>query len=139
MRTQQNTEKKSRPLSWKARRFAHFYCAPACGFGCTMAMHEAAKRDGKALARSLGPTWKVRVWENMGWHYCAVSADGIWKVHANSFQNKIRSYTAFVGVMEVGGRWAESGKTPRAAIRAALKRAQDELEEITLLAKDPLK
>ena len=59
--------------SWKAVRRGDVYCAPACGGGCTHAAYMQAQLGGERLARRLGPGFKPEVWENLGWHYCAVS------------------------------------------------------------------
>lgn len=32
---------------------------------------EEAENTAKALAKRLGKGWKVRVWENLGWHHAA--------------------------------------------------------------------
>ncbi len=46
------------------------YCSPWCGFKCTKAAYDDAKRSAGELRDYLGSKrWKPRVWENMGWHY----------------------------------------------------------------------
>lgn len=64
-----------RPLSWTPRRRGKIYCAPACGRGCTRAMYDRAHREATKLAKALGPGWKIRVWENLGWYGRAVCGD----------------------------------------------------------------
>lgn len=122
------TEKEPRELSWKARRRGAIYCAPACGFGCTVEDHERAVRAAEKLARRLGPSWKGEVWENLGWHYKAVSACGRIKVHHDV--NCPKLFTAFVGAKDSpGGRWAftTDDGDPHAAVRGALEVAEAEI------------
>lgn len=45
------------------------YCSPACGGLCTYAAYTRAIHASAALARKLGPGWKPKVWENLGWHW----------------------------------------------------------------------
>lgn len=53
------------------------YCSPACGTmytpsrGCTFKAYQDAVKAGDRLAKRLGPAWKPRIWENMGWFYSA--------------------------------------------------------------------
>ena len=116
-----HTEKK---LSDKPRRRGAIYCSPFCGAKCTYAAYQRAQSGGKALARALGKTWTFRVWENLGWHYCAISPCGRWKVHSNHRAN----YTAFLGEAgEPGGYWAEHGSTPQEAVMNTRAKAYAEV------------
>lgn len=102
-------------------------CAKWCGRGCTHAEYEAARAGATALAKRLGPGWKANVWENLGWHYSAVSRRGFVKVHPNIQRGRIASYTAFIGEKNFpGGRFAEHGSTPEKAIAASRKVAEAE-------------
>lgn len=66
--------KKLEPLSWTPVRRGAAYCSPACGAGCTVREHRRAVRDADALVRRLrGSGWRPVVWENLGWHFRAVS------------------------------------------------------------------
>ena len=50
------------------------YCSPACGGGCRKKDYDRAVRDANRLVEQLeGPTWKAEIWENLGWHFQAVS------------------------------------------------------------------
>ncbi len=79
-----------------------------------------------ALCVAFGHGWKPHVHQNLGWHGSALSADGRWYVTVNAYYGKVYSYTAFLSErpFSCSGRWAEQGKTPRAAVentrRAAL-------------------
>lgn len=123
--------KKPRPLSWKPRLSGETYCAPACGYGCTVKAHEIAQRRAVELCRALGDGWTPRVWENMGWHFSAVSACGRLKVHWNGLADC--RYHAFLGEGQTGGRWAEHGRTPQSAVRNVVKRGKEELAGIDAL------
>lgn len=102
-------------------------CARWCGRGCTQAEYETAKKAGAALAARLGATWKARVWENLGWHFSAVSLCGRLKV----YDNGRRYFTACLGEKEFpGGRWAEDGSTPAKAVEAVLAVARKERDWI---------
>lgn len=114
-------------LSWKARRRGEKRCAPACGHGCTQAEYERAIREAtklcQLLRKTVGGKWSPHVWENMGWHWAALQ--GGWKVHPFEYKGKVKSYTAFLGDPDSsGGLWAESGRTPRSAIRNTRKVAE---------------
>lgn len=99
-------------------------CARWCGRGCTQAEYDAAREAARALAARLGPGWKGNVWENLGWHYQAVSRKGFVKVNpvidGNQRKRPIVAYTCFIGEKNFpGGRYAENGKTPEQAIKNA--------------------
>ena len=121
------------PLSWDPVAHGKVYCAPACGAGCTKAAFNAATRAGKALAKRLGKGWKATVWENMGWHYAAISECGRWKVHPSLHRGKVVGYMAFLGSPGHGGRWVEHGKTPQSAIKNTRKVARLEANGIQAL------
>ena len=105
-------------------------CAKWCGSGCTEEAYQKARRGGAALAKQLGKGWKPRVWENMGWHFAAVSSCGRLEVHSHGG----RSFTAYLGEADQpGGRWAEHGKTPKAAVKATVREGKRELAEVAAL------
>lgn len=92
----------------------------------------AAKALVKRLNKSCGKGWGKRVWENLGWHYMAISPCGRLKVGPTSDG----SYLAFVGPSEdrfMGGRWVGAGATPEDAITDVVETAQKELVELTRL------
>jgi hypothetical protein len=116
---------------WKAVRRGLTYCAcaPACGGDCTFADHEKAVANASALAKRLGPTWRPVVWENLGWHYKAVSTCGRLKVYGSRY-----GYTAFLGDADnPGGRWACSAPRAKAAVDAVIRQANDEREQVAAL------
>jgi len=53
------------------------YCSPACGGKCTKDKFDEATDRAKWLADKLGPGWKPRVHENLGWHWGVVKGDGL--------------------------------------------------------------
>jgi len=109
------------------------YCSPRCGGGCTWAAYKAAHRDGDQLARRLGAGWSVVVWENLGWHYQAVSPCGRFKVSCdpgNGYRGS--TFTAFLGDADghSGGRWAQTADSPEEAILAVAREAVADLHKI---------
>jgi len=124
---------KAKPLSWIPVVRGAIYCSPACGHQCTKSAFDKATHDAEALVKKLGLGWKPRVWENLGWHYCAITTCGRWKVHTAIRGGKIEGYTAFLGEDSLGGRWARSGSTPRKAIRSTRDAAKAEFEIIRIL------
>lgn len=119
--------KRSTPI-----RNGHIYCSPGCGRPCTMEMYERAAKLAEEAAEKLGPTWKAVVFENMGWHATAVSADGRIKVHVNRYiSDNSTNYTAFVGEKDSsGGRWSWSDADPRKAVKLAIQKGIEERDEI---------
>lgn len=89
-----------------------------------------AQAGAAKLVKMLGKGWKPRVWENLGWHYNAVSLDGRLKVHPPRSRRDV--YGAFLGRADsLGGWWAEHARTAKAAIRKVLQRALAEQAEVT--------
>src|SRR5690349_6910567 len=63
-----------RSLSWKPKASGDRYCAPACGRGCTRAEYDTAVSNATALVKQMrGTSWCPVVFENMGWHWRAIS------------------------------------------------------------------
>lgn len=48
---------------------------------------DQATSEARKLVKKLGKGWKIRVWENMGWHYSAIALDGHLTVHPSSSGN----------------------------------------------------
>jgi hypothetical protein len=117
-------------LSWKPKKKGDIYCAPACGRGCTLKEHERAQKRGKKLVKRLGPGWELQVWENLGWHYCAVSECGRIKVHP--YRRRSDGFHAFLG-HGVGGRWTGDGATPKKAVAAVIAEARADVEGLMSL------
>ena len=116
-------------LSWTPILGTVTYCSPACGHGCTRQEHEAAQERGEMLAAILGEKWTFKVWENLGWHYKAVSCCGRVHVHPNG-----QGYTAFLGLTTSGHRnWCEHGATPAKAVAVVVKVVRQELRELQSL------
>jgi hypothetical protein len=120
-------------LDWVPVKDGDRFCAPACGRGCTAQQYDTAVAKADALAARLGPGWEAVVWENLGWHHKAVSACGRWKVHPSHGSG----YIAFIGDKGPGGNWTGFGKTPAAAIRAALKAAKVYIDELLTYTENP--
>lgn len=79
-------------LSWKAKRKGDVYCAPACGHNCLWESYQMAKKEARKAADILGRGWKVRVWENMGWHWSVFNGpvsvySGYWAMISSDIHN----------------------------------------------------
>lgn len=127
------------PLSWKPVRYGSRYCAPACGSGCTVEDYEAAKRAGTAIARQLGPDWKVRLNENMGWFYSAFLRfeGGQLNVHPQSrkvadgkggWKTVVDGYFTLLGDarLPTAGQpeFSGDGRTPLLAVESTLRKVR---------------
>lgn len=84
------------------------------------------------LAKELGSGWKPYIWENLGWHFRAVSDCRRWKVHGNVFSDGIISYTAFLSPAgDWGGIVADTGLTPQKAVSNTRAVAMARIKELT--------
>lgn len=134
------TTKKLRLPSWKPRLRGDVYCAPACGGGCTKKEHEQAQKRGRKLAKRLSTKkvglgkWTVQVWENLGWHFKAVSPCGRVKVTENRYQGKVTGYAAYLNEAgRTGGRWVGDGDTPAEALENVIATALRSRDKIVAM------
>ena len=95
------------------------FCAPACGNHCTKAAHDKAQQDAKALAKRLGPEWKPRVWENLGWHYSVTA--WLWEVSAHIHNGKVDGYRASLNHRYT----SNSTNTPQEALSVSIGLARE--------------
>ncbi len=119
-----------------AVRRGPIYCAPFCGGKCTWAAFQLATQRAEGLCKKLGAGWKPHVHENLGWHASVVGLDGHMRVTINTNGGQMLDYTAYLspeGSSIPGGRWAESSKTPEAAIRAVRVHHEAALAELQAL------
>lgn len=91
---------------WQAVRKGKTYCAPACGRGCTHNEYLGALRLGKATLKLLKNPfgWKVRVWENLGWHV-ALQKGGM-NLHIHNYDSPRVTYSVLFS--SDGGTGGES-------------------------------
>lgn len=115
---------------WTPVSSGRLYCSPACGRGCTRTEWNNAVERSEELAILLGNSWKPSVWENLGWHYRAISENGLIKVHPSITRGKIDYYMAFLGKMDAGGRWSNVGCTPQEAVDNVCALAIHEIREL---------
>lgn len=110
---------------WKPRRNGRIYCAPACGGRCTWRAYREAKRESAELVKRLGPGWKARVTENLGWHYSAVN-----EARQLDVSKSGGTYSAILGSQYIG-----HGRTPETAIRNAARQAKPYLATFRAMIK----
>ena len=89
-------------LSWKPVRKGPSFCSPACGSGCTHDEYLEAWKLGKSALSKLKnkKNWKVRVWENAGWHVC-LSKGGRFTIHIRKYGDSIE-YTCLYTTSPIG-------------------------------------
>lgn len=105
-------------LRWTPVRSGATYCSPACGARCTLSEFQAATRAAEKLAASLGPRWKPRVWENLGWHY---SAELDHRVGRAALTFEVHSGPNFWANLHIGDRQFHAhGKSARKAAERAI-------------------
>jgi hypothetical protein len=128
---------KRKPLSWRAVRRGAIYCAQACGHGCTYEAYKKAQVAALKMAVRLsnvptdikGGKWKVRVWENLGWHW------EVTKGSVSLYYNSARSYCAFFNLAGPwGGNLVVDGKTPEDAVGKLMAEVRLRLKSMTALA-----
>lgn len=100
-------------------------CAKWCGRGCTEEEYLEAKRDARALCKKLGPGWRSRVWENMGWHFNAVKGN----IHVIQSGDE---YSTLMGENGTGEMFWSPGKwfkDPKKAVEHQLKLARQHVKK----------
>ncbi len=98
------------------------YCSPGCGVGCTWASYVEARDKATRLAAEMGPDWKPRVWENLGWYWSAVGPEAHVEISPSP---RMDMWSCSVGDRGVLGR----GNTPAVALRAAIACASQKAGE----------
>ena len=83
---------------WTPIQDGEVYCSPACGADCTYASYLKALSDSCELCDRLGDGWMPIVWENLGWHYKAVSQSGTIRIYPMNGK-----YAAFASLDETMG------------------------------------
>lgn len=113
-------------LTWAPARRGKTYCSPACGHGCTWAKYQQAVQKAERLAKALGPFWKPRVWENLGWHWSA-RLEVLTEFAATSAEvHPLAGGPHFwVSLLLNGTQVCARGRTPKAALRRATADASD--------------
>jgi hypothetical protein len=95
----------------------------------TQAKWNAARRGAARLAKRMGRGWTGELWENLGWHYLVRSPCGRITIYPHIHRGRIYDYGAFLNKRgEIGGIWAENGKTPRAAMEATIASAKKDIK-----------
>jgi hypothetical protein len=73
----------------------------------------------------MGPDWKPRVWENLGWFWCVES--GALAVYPRGYGNN--NPTEYDVSLD-GGRWWAHGRKPESIIRRVVAMARAEMRRI---------
>lgn len=115
------------------------YCSPGCGRGCTIMEHDSAVIAANEMVERLGPPWKARVWENLGWHYRAYVGELGGMEPGMSVSPSIdrnQRPPVLIGYhANFGSRSSGIAPTPEAAVQAVLDAMRGEVERLnTMLA-----
>jgi hypothetical protein len=123
---------KNSERNWVPVRRGDTYCSPACGGRCTWTEYLKAKYKAEELVKELGPGWKERVHENLGWYWGAEDSTTCLNVSPSTHKGRVQGYSAYLNEagQGPGGRWVGEGKTPKAAVADAIRQAKVELEGI---------
>ena len=120
---------KRRELSREPVHKGGTYCSPWCGAGCTRASYEAEKEQANAICKALGPGWRVRLWENLGWHHEAISPCGHVRVSRQTIG--ARAFWARVGPAgDPSIEFDAHASTPGVAVRRAVRKARAEIARL---------
>ena len=117
-------------LSWTPKRDGEVYCSPACGYKCKYLDYLDAVEKAKTLCAALGPPskWKPYVWENIGWHYRAVSYDDRWFVYGKSPSRPMAEDKYSAGFNQNGGIGSHfwcSNKNAKKALQATQRAVRE--------------
>jgi ABC-type phosphate transport system ATPase subunit len=94
------------------------------GYQCSKRDAEQAAHDALKLMNGKG--WKVRIWENLGWHYCIYRGDGeisIYPININSRKgNSVAGVKFHAMIAQPGSLFSESiyHKDPNIAANSAI-------------------
>lgn len=120
----------SQSKEWKPVLRGRRYCSPACGAGCTHNAFLRAKTKGNDLAAQLGKKWKVKVWENLGWHYCVAHRT----LGITVYPQSDRTFWATTPLgMNGGNQYTGQGPTPQHAMQSMLRAIMEEFRRLQSL------
>lgn len=129
---------RAKKLSWKPVRKGDIYCSPACGHNCTYAAYQAANQLAKKIAAELGPAWRPKVHENMGWHARAELSTGRkdWKceVYINPLGHSRKTWASlWIGNVQVCGDGRNEVEALRNAVEKAGKFVKDAMADFRVI------
>jgi hypothetical protein len=107
---------------WKPVLKDGVYCSPACGGGkgiCDKSKYDLAVKKANALAKRMGPGWKPRVWENLGWFYEVEKGKHL-RISPPHWKNGV--YTAWVETSPISYQFIEHHKDPKKALAQAFEK-----------------
>ena len=129
-------------LSWTAKRKGNTRCAPACGRGCTEAEYQQARRMAKKALSQISDKrgWKVRIWENMGWHV-ALEKQGLKLYVKKAYGERRLHYSTLLSADPTSGggdpefTLYQTFSSPQAAIDAQMRVARKHLARMKKFAR----
>lgn len=97
------------------------YCGPDCGMGCTRESYNDKRAHLSQLIDQLGKGWTGRMWDNLGWHWEAISPCRRIHVSYNETHGVASRWSASIQrAGDFGILWHGYGRTPDAAIKRAI-------------------
>lgn len=108
------------------------YCSPGCGFKCTKAAHDEAQRNAALLAFALGPGWKPRVWENLGWHFKASLDSTEVECHVTPPTKNCDQYTCY---LNTNPQFVVKADTPNEVVTEALNMLDAHINNLSRAAR----
>jgi hypothetical protein len=115
------------------------YCAPFCGRGCTWQEFERATKAAADLAAKCGPGFEPEVWENLGWHACAVKKGkeyGCISVYHDVYQDNVLYYASVNDDRRPGGKWFAKSHSPKHAIKLVFRQMKEECDNTLMALKE---
>ncbi len=102
------------------------YCSPWCNCGCTYKEYRQAMQHALQVERVMGKGWKIRVWENTGWHFDATR--GLARLSFSYRDKKWAAELFRFGANDLEGK----GETPREALHDAILIAVEQNKKVAL-------
>lgn len=108
------------------------YCSPGCGARCTKDAHDEARRNAALLVSAMGPGWKPRVWENLGWHFEARLDSSEVECHVMPPNRNRDRYTCF---LNTNPQFVVMAGTPNEAVAEALRMLSNHVDNLNRAAR----
>ncbi|MCK5613437.1 hypothetical protein KAR91_66820 [Candidatus Pacearchaeota archaeon] len=117
----------------KPVRKGFVYCSPRCGMGCSHKDYLEAKEKARRLANRLGKGWRIRVWDNLGWHWEV--RKGKINIDVNEYLSSPTSYDCWVVIEGTtqslsNTQFSKTRKTPEKAISAVAEEMERHVKAV---------